>query len=141
MPIRSPLLRVLWTLLAVVSSYPVLGVTIGSAAWNGINFAVCLYLIASAVAPFGLLSGLCSAFSQRRLLEWITCGGALVIVVLSAIYAAGFIFGRTPVVPLSDPMYFGRFDAPILLLYGFAFLCCLIEALLYFPGNRKLEAP
>ena len=31
MPIHSPLLRVLWTLLAVVSSFPVLGETIGSA--------------------------------------------------------------------------------------------------------------
>jgi hypothetical protein len=65
MPIRSPLLRVLWTLLAVVSSYPVLGVTTGSAAWNGVNFAVCLYLIASAVGSiwptFGALFGVLSA--------------------------------------------------------------------------------
>jgi hypothetical protein len=42
---------------------------------------------------------------------------ALAIVALSAIYAGGFIFGRTPGVPLSNPIYFGRFHAPILLLY------------------------
>jgi hypothetical protein len=140
MPIHPPLLRVLWTLLAVVSSFPVLVVTIGSA-WNGVNLVVCLYLIASAVGTIGLVAGLCSAFSQWRLLGWITCVGALAIVALSAIYAAEFIFGRTPGAPLGDPMYFDGFHAPVLLLYVVAFLCCLVEALLYFPGNRELEAP
>ena len=138
---RSPLLRVLCTLLAAISSFPVLAFTVGSAAWNGVNFVVCLYLIASVAGTVGLVAGFCSAFSQRRLLEWITCVSALAIVALSAIYAAGFIFGRTPGVPLSDPIYFGRFHAPILLLYGVAFLCCLIEALLYFPHDKKLQVP
>jgi|SRR5271165_6228404 len=140
MPKRSPLLQVLWTLLAVVSSLPVLAETAGSAAFNGVNFIVCLYLVAAAAGAIGLVAGFVSAFSQRRLLEWITCISALAIVALSAIYAAGFIFGRTAGVPLSDPMYFGRFHVPILVLYGVAFLCCLIEALLYFPHDRKQQA-
>ena len=137
---RSPLLQVLWTLLAVGSSVLILFDTLGYAAWNGVNFVMCLYLVASAAGTIGLLAGFCSAFSQRRFLKWVTCVSALAIVALSAIYAAGFIFGRTPGVPLSDQIYlFGRFRTPILLLYGVAFLCCLTEALLYFPRDRKLQ--
>ncbi len=139
-PRRTPLLQVLWTFLALGSSLPVLADTVGSAAWNGVNWVVWLYLIASAGGTIGLLAGFCSAFSQRRALKWITCVGALVVVALSAIYAAGFIFNRTAGVPLSDPMYFGSFQAPILLLYAAAILCCLVEALLYLPGYRKMEA-
>lgn len=141
MPKRSPVLRVLWTILAAVSSLPVLFNTVGSAAWNGVNFVVCLYLIASVAGTVGLFAGFWSAFSQRRLLEWITCVSALAIVVLSAIYAAGFIFERTPGIPLNDPMYFGRFHAPILMLYCVAFLFCVFEALLYFPRDRTLRVP
>src|SRR5689334_20918820 len=56
MPKRSRLLRVLWTLLAAVSSLPVLFDTVGSAAWNGVNFVVCLYLIASVAGTIGLFA-------------------------------------------------------------------------------------
>lgn len=139
MPKRSLLSRAVWTLLAVMSSLPVLADTVGSAAWNGVNFVVCLYLIASIAGTIGLMAGFWSAFSQRRFLEWITCISAFAIVALSAIYAAGFIFGRTPGVPLSDPIYFGRYHAPILMFYGAAFFFCVIEALFYFP--RKLQVP
>jgi len=138
-PNRSSLLRVLWTSLAVLSSLPVLADTLGSAVWNGANFVVCLYLIASVGGTICLLAGFCSAYSQKTLLRWITCVGALAVVSVSAIYAAGFAFGRTAGVPLSDPMYFGSFHAPILLLYAAAIFCCLVEALLYRPGRRKLE--
>ena len=50
-----------------------------------------------------------------------------------------FLFERTPGIPLNDPMYFGRFHAPILMLYGVAFLLCVFEALLYLPRDRKLQ--
>ena len=140
MPNRSSLRRVLWTFLAVVSSFPVLAVTVGSAAWNGVNFVVCLYLIASVGGTICLLAGFCSASSQRKFLRWVTCVGALAVTTLSAIYAAGFVFGRTDGVPLNSPIYFGHFHAPILFLYAVAILCCLVEALLYIPGNRVPEA-
>ncbi len=140
MPRRSPYLRVMWTFLAVGSSLPVLAETLGSAAWNGVNWVVWLYLIASAGGSIGLVAGFCSAFSQRRVLKWITCVAALAVVSVSAIYAAGFIFNRTAGVPLSDPIYFGSFHAPILLLYAVAILVCLVETLLYLPGHRKLAA-
>jgi ABC-type branched-subunit amino acid transport system permease subunit len=133
------LLRILWTFLALASSLPVLADTLGSAAWNGVNFVVCLYLIASAGGSIGLLAGFYSAFSHGRVLKWITCVAALAVVSVSAIYAAGFVFGRTAGVPLSDPMYFGSFHAPTLLLYAIAIFCCLVEALLYLPGHGTRE--
>jgi hypothetical protein len=114
--------------------------TLGSAAWNGVNFVVCLYLVASVGGTIGLLAGFRSAFSQSKVLEWITCVSALGVTALSAIYAAGFIFSRSDGVPLNSSIYFGRFQAPILLLYGIAILCCLVETLLYFPRGKKLEA-
>lgn len=133
-------LRVLWTFLAVASSFPVWADTVGSAAWNGVNWIVCLYLIASTGGFIGLLAGFWSAFSSRSFPKWVTCFAALAVVVVSAIYAAGFIFTRTAGVPLSEPIYFGSFHPPILVLYAAAILCCLVEALLYFPGGRRLEA-
>ena len=99
---------------------------------------MCLYLIASVGGSIGLLAGFCSAFSHSKVFKWITCVAALAVVSVTAIYAEGFIFGRAAEVPLSDPMYFGSFHAPILLLYAAAILCCLVEALLYFPAERKL---
>jgi hypothetical protein len=144
MPKRLPLPRLLWTLLAATSSLLIFADTLGDAAWNGLNFVMCLYLAASVAGSIGIVVGFCSAFSQRRSLEWITCVSALVVAGLIAIYAAGFIFGRTSGVPLNDPIYFGHsghFHAPILLLYAAAFLCCLVEARLYFPRPRKLEIP
>jgi len=82
---HSPSLLVLWTLLAVGSSFPVLAETLGSAAWNGVNFIACLYLIASIGGTIGLFAGFCSAFSQRKVLKWITFVSALAIITLSAI--------------------------------------------------------
>ena len=135
------MLRMAWTFLAVMSSLPVWGETVGSAAWNGVNWIVCLYLIASTGGCVGLLAGFCSAFSHRRIFKWITFVAALAVLSLSAIYAFNFIFSRTPGVPLGDPMYFtifsGTFHAPILLLYSIAIFSCLVEALLYVPSQRE----
>jgi ABC-type branched-subunit amino acid transport system permease subunit len=118
----------------------VLGDTLGSAAWNGVNLVVCLYLIASIGGTIGLLAGFFSAFSTRKIFKWITCVSALAMMILSGVYAAGFIFGRTEGVPLSAPFYFGRFPTPILLFYAIAILFCLVEALLYLPSKIKLGA-
>jgi hypothetical protein len=136
-------LRVVWTFVAVGSSFPILGLTLGLAAWNGVNWAVCLYLIASAGGFIGLLAGFRSAFSARKILRWITCVSALAIISVSVIYASGFIFGRAAGVPLGYTMYSGgsqaRLQAPVLAVYAVAILCCLIEALLYIPCDRKLK--
>jgi hypothetical protein len=139
-PKRSSLLRVVWTFLAVGSSFPILADTLGSAAWNGVNFVGCLFLIASVGGTVGLLAGFYSAFSLRTVFRWITFASALTIVALSAIYAAGFIFTRTEGVPLNSPIYFGSFQMPILLLYAIAILCCFAEALLYLPGKKNQES-
>ena len=113
--------------------------TIGSAAWNGINWVVQFYLIASIGGSAGLLAGFYSPFSQRRILQWITSVGALAIASVSAVYAAGLIFGRAAGVPLNDPIYFGNFHAPVLSLYAAAILCCLVEVLLYFPRGIRMD--
>ena len=139
-PGRFPFLRVVWTFLAVGSSLPVLADTLGSAAWNGVNWVVWLYLIASAGGSIGLVAGFCSAFSQRRVLKWITCVAALAVVSVSAILRCRIYLQSHGRGALSDPMYFGTFHAPMLLLYAVAILCCMVEALLYLPGHRELAA-
>jgi len=85
----------------------------------------------------GLAVGLYAAFSDRKALSRVTCGSALAIAALSAIYALDFIFARTVGVPLNSPIYFGSLHVPILALYAIAFLCCLVEAVLYVPGLKR----
>ncbi len=87
-----------------------------------------------------MFAGFVSAFSRKTVFAWITVASSVVMASLSAIFALGFIFGRTSGVPLSDPLYIiGRFPVPILLLYCVAFLCCAVEAALYFPKTRKMR--
>jgi hypothetical protein len=131
-------LSVLWTLLSLASAFFIFADALGTAAWCGVNFAGGLYLVLSAGGFLGLFTGFFSAFSRRRVIAWITCSSSLAIATLSAIFALGFILGRTAGVPLSDPIFMGRFSAPILSLYGVAFVCCSVEAALYFPKTRKL---
>jgi hypothetical protein len=138
---RHSILRCLWALFALASSYPVLAAVFGVAVWGGVNFFVGLYLFISIAGVIGLLAGLYAAFSPRSFFAWAACAGALSFVVLSAILAAGFIFGRDPSLPLdSGATYFGRFHAPDLVLYAIAIVFCGVEFLLYFPTAIKREA-
>jgi hypothetical protein len=131
-------LRVLWTLLSLGSAFFVLGLVLGDAAWNGVNFALGLYLVLSVGGLLGILGGFFSVFSHRRVYEWITCAGSATIAGLSAIFAFGFIFSRARGTPLNGPIIIGGVQVPLLLFYGWACLCCAIEAALFYPRVRKL---
>jgi hypothetical protein len=133
----SRIFQASWTLLSVASAYPIWALTVGSAAWNGVNFAVCVYLIASTGGILGLLAGFWSAFSPRRVPSWTTSASAAAIACLSLVYTAGFIFARDPGVPWNDPFYLGIIHAPLIAFYAAGFVCCSLEALIYFPRIRK----
>ena len=132
--------RVLWTLLSLASAFPILGIAIGSAAWSGVNFVVAVYLFLSIGGFVGLLAGLCVAFSPNRPFAWVTSISAAAITAVSAIFAYGFVFDRAREVPWNNPIFIGGFHTPILSLYGIALVCCSIEALLYFPGAKRIKA-
>jgi hypothetical protein len=42
-------MSMVWTLLSFTSALPIVAVCLGSAAWNGVNLAVALYLLLSVV--------------------------------------------------------------------------------------------
>ena len=128
--IQRPILFAFWTILALASAFPILADCLGTAAWNGVNLAVAFYLVLSIGGFLGLLAGFIAAFSHKRLFAWITCASAVGIVALSIVFASGFLCCRTPGVPLTDPMYFGRLHLPILALDGAAGVVCSVEALL-----------
>jgi ABC-type branched-subunit amino acid transport system permease subunit len=112
---------------------------LGTAAWNGVNFAVGLYLVLAVGGFVGLFVGLFAAFSSKRPLAWITCVSAGAIAALSAILTFGFLFDPARGVPLSSEILIGSFHPPIIFLYGAAFVCCSIEAALYFPKTRRMQ--
>jgi hypothetical protein len=134
-----PMLSKVWTLLSFTSALPILAVCLGSAAWNGVNFAVALYLLLAVAGVTGLLVGFLAATSRNRLLAWITCASASAIVALSIVFAYSFLCCRTPGTPLNDPLYFGRLHVPLIVLYGAAFLFCSIEALLFILKITRQE--
>jgi len=138
----TPIFYSLWTLLSLGSSLPVLGMIVGSAAWNGVNLAVGLYLFLSLAGVAGLFVGFFAAFSHKMVLAWVTCAGAITLAGLSVILGYGFIFYRvrTRGVPWSDPLYIGGLHAPLIVLYGVTLVCCSAEALLYFRIASKPRA-
>jgi hypothetical protein len=134
-----PAISFLWTLISMVSAWPVLAFCVGDAAWNGINLAVGLCLFLSVGGFLGLLAGFCAAVSSRGLYAWITCISALAVACLSIFLGCEFIFGRDPAVPFNRPVYFGAFHAPIIVLYGVAFVCCSVEAVLFYLKTQPFE--
>jgi hypothetical protein len=132
-----PILSAVWTFLALAAAFPILADCVGTAAWNGVNVAVALYLLLSIGGFLGLIAGFIAAFSRNRLFAWITCISALAFVALSIVFATGFLCCRTPGVPLTDPMYFGRLHIPVIALDGAAFIVCSVEALLFIGKISK----
>lgn len=135
----AKLLRVIWTSFSVVSAVQILGITLGDAAWNGINLWMGLYLTASGLGTVALFVGFYSAFSKRRFFSWVTFCGALSLVGLSGVYSVGFLIEREPGRLLLDPIYIGGVPLPLLVIYGAAFVFCSLEAIFYFPHFRELE--
>jgi hypothetical protein len=136
----GPIISFLWTLLSLASSLPILAMVLGSAAWNGVNFAVGSYLFLSAGGVAGLLVGFVAAFSRKKLLGWITCVSAGTIAGLSALFACSLLLDRSRGVPLSGPVIIGGVHASMIVFYGVAFVCCCLEALLYFPKTENSPA-
>jgi hypothetical protein len=135
------LLRVGWTILTLVCSLPILGLTFGTAAWNGVNFAVSLYLVASCLGWIGLLAGTCAVFSSRRLFWWITFVGAMLIAGTGIVYAVGFLWSRDPSDPWNSPFEFATIRAPLLLFYFIAISVCSLEAWIYSPFVMQPKPP
>jgi hypothetical protein len=132
-----PVPYVLWTLLTLVCSWFILADCLGTAAWCGVNFAVGVYLFLAVGGFLGLFAGFRAISSSKKVYTWITCISALAIACLSAIFGCSFIFGRDPAVPFTNPLYFGTLHAPIIALYGAAFICCSVEALIYYPTMKN----
>jgi len=131
----------LWTLVAFASSLPILAIALGTAAWNGVNFAVGLYLFLSAAGSLCVLAGVFAAFFQGSIFPRIACISASVIAGLSAFFGLWFIFGRGYGVPLDEPFFFaGSARVPLLVIYSFAFFCSAVEVLLYLPETKRRES-
>lgn len=80
---------------------------LGSAAWNGVNFAMALYLFFSIAGFIGLFAGFCAAISRKAVISWLASMSALAILFLSVIFAFGFIFDRSPGVPFGKAFHAG----------------------------------
>jgi len=132
------ILYTLWTLLSIASSLLILGDVLGDAAWNGVNFALGVYLLLSVGGALGLLAGLRAAFCPKGLFASIAFISAILIAALSLFFGLSFIISRAPGVPIGDPIYIAGFRTPVVSLYGAAFLFCSVEALLFFPRHRNL---
>ncbi|HZB88584.1 MAG TPA: hypothetical protein VE291_08015 [Terracidiphilus sp.] len=128
--------RIVWTLISLGSALSILLLTIGSAAWNGVNFVVGLYLLLSFTADIGLFFGFWAAYSNNPIPARVVLLSAVVIASLAAIYACGFLFGRSPGVPLNDPLYVAGLAIPVVALYAVTFLCSSVEAGLFFNQAR-----
>ncbi len=129
------ILTLLCTLLSFASSLHILADVLGDAAWNGLNFALSMYLFLSAAGTLGLLLGVFTVFSRKTIFAWITCISAATVAGLSILFGLSFIFGRDTEVPLNSPVYYGHLVIPILALYGIVAVCCSAEAILFFPRN------
>lgn len=125
-----------WTAIAATSAVPIFFDTLGTAAWNGVNFAMAIYLFVSAAGLLAILAGFCAAFSGKALFHWVSFIGSVSIALLSLTFAASFILSRTPGVPLNDWYEIFGIKAPILAFYATAFGCCSVQALVQFSNGR-----
>src|SRR5438270_1806973 len=128
-------LKTIWTIVAIISAVPILLEVVGIAAWNGVNFALVVYLFVSSAGVLALIASLCSPWLHSAVFQWITWFGAIGIAGLGLVFAAGFAFGRDPQVPWNRSVGIGPIEVPLLALYGFAFASCAIQAVLQFPNR------
>jgi hypothetical protein len=132
--------QVAWTLLALVGGLIVLAITTGTAAWNGVNLAVALYLFLSFAGSIGLLVGTLTAFSKKAIFAWMTGLSAFAITCLTFVFLFGFLFGRLPEVPLGEKIEILGLHAPLLVFYCFSLVTCSIALLLSSLKLRQLNA-
>jgi hypothetical protein len=126
------------TFLGFLSALPLLAMIGGTAAWNGFNLAVALYIFFGCAGALGLLIGAIGIFSERIVFAWIADTGAVLIACIGLLFLGGFLFGRDKSVPLDSPIYFGGIRAPIVALYCSAVLICGI--VVWFSSRRICSA-
>lgn len=132
------ILKTIWTLVAIVSAIAVLLDVLGTAAWNGVNFAIVVYLFVSSAGVLALVASLCPPCLRKAVFRWIIWSGAVGIACMGLVFIAGFVFGRDPSVPWNSALKIGAIKIPYLAFYGFVIVSCLIQAVVQFP-NRQLK--
>ena len=133
-----PVVKTILTIVAIISAVPIWMEVVGTAAWNGVNFAMATYLFVSSAGLLALIASLYSPWSQSAIFRWITWSGAIGIACLGLVFSAGFAFWRDPQVPWNSRVGIGPIEIPALAVYGFAVASCAIQAVLQFP-NRSGE--
>ncbi len=129
----------MWTLVAIVSAIPILLYVLSYAAWNGVNFAMAVYLFVSSAGLLALAASFCSPCLQKTVFRWISWSGAVGIACLGLVFGAGFVFGRNPEVPWNSGPTIGPIEVPFLAVYGFAVVACAIQAVLQFPSRGQVR--
>ncbi|MEO6805111.1 MAG: hypothetical protein ABI286_09495 [Edaphobacter sp.] len=130
-----------WTLLALCGALIVLAITLGVAAWNGVNVPVALYLAFSGLATVGLLLGVALSFSTQPIFSWTTAISASVIGCLSVIYILGLLSNHLrerASLTVSD-MRLGGLHGPAINFYAFALLTCSFQVLISILKIRQLK--
>ena len=123
--------KLLWgvlTFLGFLSSVPILMETLGNAAWNGVNFAMALYLLIATIGFFGLLTSLVTIRSRKSVFLWIAASSAIAVGGLSLLFLGSFVLSRTRGVPLMDSFIIASVPMPVIAYYGFAVACCSVLA-------------
>ncbi len=142
MEMQSRVFRAFWTLLSIVSAFPIWASAAVSYAMNGDTLSTRSFLFVSSASFLGLFAGFWSTSSQKKTSSWITFGSAAAIVVLVLIYAVGS-FTREPSVPWNQQVSLGfgtGLMVPLIVIYAFALNCCLVEALLHYPRSSAPES-
>jgi hypothetical protein len=135
--------KLLWGVLmflGFLSSVPILMETLGNAAWNGVNIPMALYLLIATLGFFGLLTSLVTIRSRKSVFLWIAASSAIAVGGLSLLFLGGFVFSRTPGVPLMDPFIIAGVPMPIIGYYGFAVACCSVLAVASLQKLRSQRA-
>jgi hypothetical protein len=137
---RGLAIQAFWMGLALAAAFYVLADNLSYAAWNGVNLVMSLYLSFSFVGFVGLTLALIKWSSEKPLFAWIAGLSAFAIACEALIFAAGFIYGRNPSIPLGESGGAFGIHAPLLAFYGFCVVSCSIQVLLSFLKYRQLKA-
>ncbi|MGA7156851.1 MAG: hypothetical protein WBY53_08405 [Acidobacteriaceae bacterium] len=118
-------LRAGLTLLCLMCALLTLFDVLGNAAWNGINFAMALYLIFAAGAATGLAIGLGMSFSDKSCFAWISEICASITATLNVVFLFGFLLGRAKGVSLTSTfVWFGVVPVPLIVGYSLSIIFC-----------------
>ncbi len=128
-----------WTLLALAGGLIILFFSLASAAWNGVNFVMAIYLILPFAGSLGLFTVLIMSTSKKLSIVWIAGLSALAITCVALIFLLGFVFGRDRSLPLNNSVEMFGIHAPLLVFYGFSMFSCSIQFLLSLFKHRQLK--